>query len=468
MQLTPRQEKKYIRKALKDDRLRSSVDKATQTSLQKRQDKVNQIPYWEELRYRANAIKRDVMEHLDRYLEQFEENCLQNGITVHWAHDAAQARSIVRELVKKNGVKTIVKSKSLTTEEIHLNKDLEKTGTEVLETDLGEFIVQLLDQIPSHLTAPALHLNRKDIGRIFQKKLGVDYTEDPNELLAIARKTLREKFLNADMGISGVNFALADPGCLCIIENEANARLTTSLPKIHVAVMGIEKLLPGFNELATFLKLLPASATGQLASVYVDIVGAPAFRQFGEGAEQVHVILLDNGRSKILADPQLRETLFCIRCAACLNVCPIYQQVGGHAYGWVYMGPIGITLIPQYLGESEGRYAPFMSSLCGACGEICPVRIHLPHHMLKLRNRVVESGHSMFIEKPVIKMWAFLAKRPGLYRFATWFPAQFQKLLPKKMAFPAPGYFKKRALGRFDPLGFRKRYKKWLQKSEGK
>ncbi len=465
MQLTPKKEKKYIREALNDSHLRASVDKATQTSLQKRQDKVDQIPYWEELRYRANAIKRDVTENLDRYLEQFEQNCAQNGMTVHWAADAAEARTIIRNLAQKNGVQTIVKSKSLTTEEINLNKALEKAGPEVLETDLGEFIVQLLDQIPSHLTAPALHLNRKDIGRIFHKKLGVAYTKDPDELLAIARKTLRQKFMQADMGISGVNFAVADTGCLCIVENEANARLTVSLPKIHVAVMGIEKLVPGFAELATFLKLLPASATGQLASVYVNLIGGPS-PQKNEGVEEVHVVLLDNGRSKILADPQLRETLFCIRCAACLNVCPIYQQVGGHAYGWVYMGPIGITLIPQFLGESEGRYAPFMSSLCGACGEICPVKIQLPHHMLKLRNRVVESGRSMFLEKPAIKMWAFLAKRPARYRFATWFPAQIQKLLPKNTAFPAPGYMKKRALGRFDPRGFRNRYKKWLKETE--
>lgn len=459
MELSPRETKNYIKKALQDERLKTAVDKATQTALHKREDKKNQIPYWEELRYKAHAIKKHTIENLDRYLTQFEENCQKNGIQVHWAADSEEARNIILDIARKNQVKTIVKSKSLTTEEIYLNHFLIEQGLETLETDLGEYIVQLLDQIPSHLTAPALHLTRKDVGKIFHEKLGVTYTEDPEALLTIARNTLREKFLNADMGISGVNFAIADNGSFCVVENEANARLTVGLPKIHVAVMGIEKLIPSLNDLAYFLKLLGPSATGQKASVYVNFIGGPSHQKHGEGPEQVHIVLLDNGRSKILADPQLRETLFCIRCGACLNICPIYQQVGGHSYGWVYMGPIGITLIPQYLGVAEGKYAPFVSSLCGACFEICPVRINIPHHLLKLRNQVVEGKHSMLLERIGMAGFAFMARHPLLYRFATWFPGKFQQLLPQNTTFPAPGYGKQRALGRFDSKGFRKRFK---------
>lgn len=466
MELTPLKTKEYIKKALKDDRLRAAVDKATQTALKKRQDKVDQIPYWEDLRYKAHSIKRDVIEHLDKYLTEFEENCEKNGIHVHWAADTNEAQQIIYNLVQEKNVKTIVKSKSLTTEEIHLNKFLIDRDIETLETDLGEYIVQLMGQIPSHLTAPALHLNRQDIGKLFHEKLGVEYTEDPVELLTIARTKLREKFLAADMGISGVNFAIADSGSFCVVENEANAHLTVSLPRIHVAVMGIEKVLPNKAALPVFLKLLAPSATGQKASCYVNFIGGPSRQKYGEGPEEVHVILLDNGRSRIMADPQLRESLFCIRCGACLNVCPVYQQIGGHAYGWVYMGPIGAILIPQYLGLVEGKYAPYVSSLCCACYDICPVKINIPHHLLKLRYKVVEAGQSMKTERLGIAAWAFLAKHPMLYRAATWFPAQLQKLLPDEKAFPAPGYTKERALGRFDPKGFRKKLKEFEKKQK--
>ncbi len=463
MNLTPQKTKKYIHNALHDERLRNAVDKATQTSLAKSRTIRDQIPYWQNLRYRAHSIKKNVMENLDQYLEEFEKNCLANGINVHWAVDAQEARNIILQIARDKQAKTIVKSKSLTTEELHLNDFLEKNGLETLETDLGEYIVQLKGEIPSHLTAPALHLNRQDIGKLFHEKLGVPYTEEPTELLTIAREKLRAKFLTADIGISGVNFALAKAGAVCVIENEANARLTVGLPKTHIAVMGIEKLVPGFKELATFLKLLAPSATGQKASVYVNIIGGAPYNKLHEGPQEMHIVILDNGRSRILADPQLRETLFCIRCGACLNICPVYQQVGGHAYGWVYMGPIGITLIPQYLGEKQGRYAPFVSSLCCACFENCPVRINIPHHALKLRNRIVDKGYSMKIEKLGINAWAFLAKHPRLYRFATWFPGKIQLLLPKGMAFPAPGYFRQRSLGIFDGKGFRKRFRQ-LQK----
>ncbi len=461
MDLSPIKTKSYLHEALKDTRLREAVDKATQTALIKRQAKVDHIPFWEDMRWSAHAAKKKTLENLDHYLETFEKNCQANGIIVHWARDAEEARRTILDLMREKQVKSVVKAKSLTTEELHLNHFLADNGIEALETDLGEYIVQLLDQIPSHLTAPALHLTRKDVGRVFHEKLGIPYTEDPDELLRVARAKLREKFLAADMGISGVNFGFADSGSFCVVENEANALLTVSLPRIHLAVMGIEKILPDQSTLGTFLKLLPISTTGQKASSYVDFIGGPRRGRTGEGPEEVHILLLDNGRSRILADGQLRETLFCIRCGACLNVCPIYQLVGGHAYGWVYMGPIGITLIPQYLGEVEGRYAPYVSSLCGACHQICPMHINIPHHLLKLRNRIVEKGLSLKIERLGIRAWMFLANHPLLYRLATWFPGKGQRLMPKDMAFPAPGYGKERALGLFDARGFRNRYKAW-------
>ncbi len=463
MQTSPLHTKTYLRQALADSRLREAVDKATQTALKKRLDKVEHLPWWEDLRHQAHQIKRETIDHLDRYLELFEQRCQENNIVVHWARDAEEARSLILELMRAKSVKTVVKSKSLTTEELHLNHFLADNDIESLETDLGEYIVQLLDQIPSHLTAPALHLTRVDVGRIFHEKLGVPYTEDPDALLQIARTRLREKFLSADMGISGVNFAMAEEGTFCVVENEANGFLTLGMPRLHLAVMGIEKLLPSQAALPPFLQLLPVSATGQKMTSYLHLVGGPRRQTTGEGPEEVHLLLLDNGRSRILADPQLRETLFCIRCGACLNVCPIYQQVGGHAYGWVYMGPIGITLIPQYLGEAEGRYAPYVSSLCGACYEICPVRINIPHHLLKLRNRVVETGNTGAVERAVFRGFGWLTSHPRLYRLATWFPGKLQQLLPGGRAFVVPGYGKTRALGRFDSRGFRKRYQAWLK-----
>jgi len=464
MELQASKTKAYIKEALKNDTMRKAVDNATQTALRKRAEKVAQSPAWEDFRKLAHAAKRQIMEHLDEHLQTFESECRQNGIIVHWARDAAEARNTILKIAQDNNVHSIVKSKSLTTEEIHINKFLGENGIESLETDLGEYIVQLLDQTPSHLTAPALHLTRKDIGRVFNEKLGVPYTESPTELLEIARAGLREKYLTADMGISGVNFGIADSGCIVVVENEANARLSLGIPRIHVAVMGIEKLIPSFEDLPVFLKLLAPSATGQKQTVYVNIIGGVQRKISGEGPEQAHVVLLDNGRSKILADPQLRETLFCVRCGACLNICPVYQQVGGHAYGWVYMGPIGAALIPQYLGAHEGRYAPFVSSLCGACKQICPIGIDIPRHLLKLRNRVVATRETRKLEKLGFRVWAFLAKHPLLYRFATWFPGKLQKF--SEEPFPAPGYDRERALGRFDNKGFRKRFLKMEKKAK--
>jgi len=455
----PKKVKKYIRHALSDDDLRAAVYKATKIAVDKRQIRVGKIPFWQSYRDAAHDIKKEVINNLGTYLELFEKNCQANGIQVHWAKDAEEGCKIIAELARRKKVHKVVKSKSLITEEMELNKALISEGIETIETDLGEYIVQLEGKIPSHLTMPALHLSRRDIGRIFAEKLGVKYTDKPLELLRIAREKLREHFLTADMGITGVNFGLIESGTFCVIENEANAHLSLSLPKIHVAVMGLEKLIPNVKDLPVFLKMLAPSATGQAATTYVNIIGGPGREKYLEGPEEVHIVLLDNGRSEIARDPVLRESLYCIRCGACLNVCPVFQQIGGHAYGWVYMGPIGAVLAPLYLGEDEGRYQPFMCSLCGACRNNCPVKINLPEHLLSLRNRIVEAGKSILLEKMGIKIWAFLARHPKLYRFATWFPGRLQLLLPAERAFPAPGYFKERALGRFDRPGFRNRFR---------
>lgn len=462
MQQSPAHLKSYVRQALRDEALRSAVLNATQSTAHTRAGIIAQTPYWEELRSAAHAIKKDVIGNLDHYLLEFERRCGDNSITVHWAADAAEARNIILELARQKQVQTIVKSKSLTSEEVHLNPALEGAGLEVLETDLGEYIVQLMGQIPSHLIIPALHLKRQQIGRLFHEKLGVPYSEDPVDLLAVARSRLREKFLAADMGISGANFALSRAGTIVVVENEANAHLTTALPRIHVALFGIEKLLRDFSDLPVFLKLLAPSATGQKTSTYVNFIGGAAGRRYGEGPQEVHFVLLDNGRSAIVADEQLRETLYCIRCAACLNACPVYQQIGGHAYGWVYMGPIGSTLIPQYLGKIEGSQAPFLSTLCGACYEVCPLKIDLPRHLLKLRQQVVQDGPKRALERLGMKFWAGIAARPLLYRWLTKLPAFAQRFWPGAM--PVPGYTGKRRFGRFDRLGFRSRYQREIKK----
>lgn len=402
--------KKNIRSALKDRNLREAVARATATSVAKRARIVDQTPHWESLRAEAARIKRDVVDRLDEHLEAFEAACARTGIQVHWARNATEACARVLEVLRGRGVTEVVKSKSMVTEEIGLNAFLEAHGIASLETDLGEYIVQLAGEMPSHLTAPALHMSRRDIGRLFAEKLGTAYTENPESLTAVARERLRDRFLSAGAGISGVNFGLAREGGFVVVENECNAALTMHLPLIHVAVMGLERLIPSLEDLPVFLKLLPASATGQAMTSYVHCIQGPRDNR------EVHVILVDNGRTRILADPDQRELLHCIRCGACLNGCPVYQRLGGHAYGWVYPGPIGAALIPLYLGLDEGRDLPFASSLCGACLDMCPVRIDLPRHLLRLRSDVVAAGMAPAAERLAVKAWSFAATRPRIYR----------------------------------------------------
>ena len=330
----------------------------------------------------------------------------------------AEVRDYILNVAREQGARCIVKSKSMTTEEIDLNERLEKHQLEAVETDLGEYILQLAHQKPYHIVAPALHLTRYDVADVFTKRLGVEKETVIEKQTRIARNVLREKFLAADIGISGANFLVADNGAIVLVTNEGNGRLTTTMPKIHVAVAGIEKLIPRAADLAVFLKLLGRSATGQPLTVYTTMISGPKREEEIDGPDEFYLVLLDNGRTKLLADREKRQSLYCIRCGACLNHCPVYRKIGGHNYPWVYSGPIGKIITPQYHGVMQDPWLPFASSLCGVCGEVCPVKIEIPKILLSLRNEVVRAkqkdGQSK-LERLGFRLWAWVMKQPGLF-----------------------------------------------------
>ena len=346
---------------------------------------------WEQWRAEARRIKAHTLDHLDYYLELLADKVAGNGGYVHFARDAAQANAIVAEIAGSRQVKLATKSKSMVSEELDLNRALENIGVEVFETDLGEYIIQLAEETPSHLVAPALHKTKEQVSELFHRKLGVPLTDDIEEMARVARETLRQKFLQADLGISGANFLVAETGSLVIITNEGNGRLCTSAPRIHIGITGMEKVIPSVADLAVFLRLLPRAATGQRLTSYVSMVSGPRRAEDEDGPEEFHLVVVDNGRSRLLADPDLREALYCIRCGACLNICPVYQKIGGHAYGWVYPGPIGAIVSPTLVGLKQAKDLPQASSLCGACREACPVQINIPRMLLHLRHKLAES-----------------------------------------------------------------------------
>jgi len=411
--------KEGARAALRDGELRTALDRATGVFLGNRQAAVAAHPGFEALRVQAAAVKAHLLDHLDAYLERLVDALEANGVRVHFAADAAEAQEAIVAIARAAGARTAVKAKSMVAEEIGLNEALAAAGVTPIETDLGEYILQLGDDVPSHIVGPALHWTRERVAALFHERLGTPLDADPAALTAAARRELRDAFLRAELGISGVNFACADSGTLAIVENEGNARLATSLPRVHVALMGLEKLLPRLADLPTFLALLGRSATGQPATSYVSLITGPRRPDDPGGPEEVHVVILDGGRSAVLADPELRDALRCIRCGACLNHCPVYQQIGGHAYGWVYGGPIGAILDPGLLGLERTHELPHASSLCGACGDVCPVRIPIPDLLLAHRRRAVERGLSPAVERLGIGAFAFAAERPGLWRAAT-------------------------------------------------
>ncbi|MCI0457703.1 MAG: LutB/LldF family L-lactate oxidation iron-sulfur protein [Gemmataceae bacterium] len=368
------------------------------------------------LRDHAKRIKEHTLARLDHYLEQLEGSVQRLGGHVHWAATAQDARRIVCDIAKRAGCQRAVKSKSMTSEEVHLNPALEQAGIEVTETDFGEFIIQLAGERPSHLVAPAVHHTRESVARVLSKHLGTDLPDDPAALAMTGRLVLREKFRTADLGITGANFAVADTGTIVLVTNEGNGRLTTTWPRVHVALMGMEKVIPRLADLPVFLKLLARAATGQTLSIYTTLITGP--RRAGEldGPEEFHLVILDNGRSRILASP-FRESLQCIRCGACLNACPVYRRIGGHAYGGVYSGPIGSILTPLYDSVAANPHLPHASSLCGACQSACPVKIDIPHMLVGLRELQHHHGAGRW-EALAYRVWAALLRRPWLYRLA--------------------------------------------------
>lgn len=366
------------------------VQTATRRFLGNRAKLVEEIGNWEALRQAAHEIRLHAINHLDYYLEMLERNVVAAGGHVHWARDGAEANALMISLARAHGVKTAVKSKSMASEEIHLNDAMQSAGVRVLETDLGEYIIQLAGTGPSHIIVPALHLTKEGIAQLFHDKLGVDAPPDPARLTEIAQKKLRQEFLNAEMGISGANFLVAETGTIVLVTNEGNGRMCTTQPPLHVAIAGIDKVVPDWETLTVLLKLLARSATGQKISTYTSFITGPRRADSENGPRELHLILLDNGRTKILRDAKTREMLKCIRCGACLNVCPVYNNVGGHAYGFAYSGPIGSILSPEILGAKNAASLPFASSLCGACADICPVKIPIPDILLHLRHRVAE------------------------------------------------------------------------------
>ena len=380
------------RAALADTQLRRNLGKATRTIRAKRAAVVAELPDWEELRAAGQAIKRHTLAHLDHYLEQLERQVTAHGGTVHWARDATEANRIVTGLVRDTGATDVVKVKSIVTDEIGLNEALAGAGITARETDLAELIVQLGHDRPSHILVPAIHRNRAEIREIFLREMDdVDpgLTDTPAALTEAARRHLRRRFLSARVGISGANFAVAETGTLCVVESEGNGRMCLTLPDTLITVMGIEKVIPAWRDLEVFLQLLPRSSTGERMNPYTSMwTGVTP----GDGPQRFHLVLLDNGRTAALADPAGRQALHCIRCSACLNVCPVYERTGGHAYGSVYPGPIGAVLSPQLTGVEDNASLPYASSLCGACYDACPVRIDIPALLVHLRARHVEEA----------------------------------------------------------------------------
>jgi len=412
-----------IHSTLEDANLQLAIFTSTGRLKQGRIDNVaaEALPDYQELRSQANALKKHAIENLDYYLEQFERNVQARGGKVVYCKDGTEVTDFILSLAKERRAHLIVKSKSMTTEEIDLNERLEHHGLESVETDLGEYILQLAHERPYHIVAPALHKTRYDVADIFTRTLHVPSETVPEKQTAIARSVLREKFLAADIGISGANFLVADSGAVVLVENEGNARLTTSAPRIHIAIAGIEKVIPRAQDLATFLKLLARSATGQLLSVYTSFLAGPRREGEIDGPEEFYVVLLDNGRTKLLPDKSKRQSLYCIRCGACLNTCPVYRRIGGHSFPWVYSGPIGAIITPQFMGVSHEPGLPFASSLCGACGEVCPVKIDIPKILLELRSDVKKSEtreKQNRLEKLAFQGFAWLMTHPRLFEMA--------------------------------------------------
>lgn len=431
-------------KALYDSALRGHLRRAMDSLMQKRRALFPDVDELESLRRRCMQIRAHALANLPDLLEQLEQRCTENGIRVHWAETTDEANGIVYEILQSHGVERLVKGKSMVSEEMGLNHYLEARGIECLESDLGEFIIQLAGETPSHIVMPALHKSKQEIAELFHEKFpDIPYTDDVDELTAAARAILREKFRQAEAGLSGVNFLVAETGTLCLVENEGNGRMSTTVPPLHIAVTGIEKVVEKLADVPPLLSLLPRSATGQRITTYFNMISGPRKANEKDGPKEVHLVLLDNGRSRIYADEELQATLRCIRCGACINHCPVYTRLGGHAYGTVYPGPIGSILEPQKEGLDRLGELAEASTLCGACGEVCPVRIPIPKLLNRLRWESVrqngdgetrgQGGRRKATQAGLWRAWAALASHPALYRIAVGGASRFRRLLPQQL-----------------------------------
>lgn len=393
-------------RAAGDEKLKANISNAVMRQYLARQQSLRELPDSDRLRDLAARIRQHTLDHLNFYLDQTKASVQRNGGHVHFAADAQQARQIILDIAAKAGCRRCIKSKSMTSEEIELNPTLEQAGLEVVETDLGEFIAQIGHQKPSHLVGPIIHMDKADIARLFRDYFRTPYNDDAEALTRQARLHLREKFRRADLGITGGNFVVAESGQVCVVENEGNARYCTTMPRVLVSLVGMEKIVPRLADLAVMLKLLGRSSTGQTMTVYTNLFGGPRKAGEKDGPEEFHLVLLDNGRQRIL-DGQYRETLRCIRCGACLNACPVYRSIGGQAYGSVYSGPIGSVITPLLQSLEMFRDLPNASSLCGACYEVCPVKINIPQHLIHLRRDIVAAKISSPIERMIYRLWAW-------------------------------------------------------------
>ena len=471
MQVSTKQFSESSKRALSDEKVQANLLGLYGGFHQARLDASAATTNWAALQERGRAIKAHTLENLDIYLRMVAENVGKAGGKVFFARDAAEATGYVTQLAQSKGVKTVVKSKSMVSEEMGLNERLEEAGIESVETDLGEYIIQLAGEAPFHIIAPAIHKSREDVSELFQDKLNSPHYTSIDDLAQEARRQLREKFIAADMGITGANFMVAETGTLVLVTNEGNGRMCTSMPRIHVAITGMEKVVPSIEDMGIMLRLLIRSATGQRISSYVTAVTGPRRSDDEDGPEEFHLVIVDNGRSRLLADPELREALYCLRCGACLNACPVYRKVGGHSYGWVYPGPIGAIVSPMLTNLSDGKDLPYASSLCGACKEACPVKINLPRMLLYLRRQLAEGDNypqhrtSTAKERLAMKAFSAAASSPLAMSAANKLGRLAQPMLPKTAkddgggASPLAAWTRHRTLPKLAERPFRKRAK---------
>jgi L-lactate dehydrogenase complex protein LldF len=418
MEVTAMHFRRKATEKLNDENLQQALKKLQSRFVDSRATALAELPNFPEIRDAAADIRERAVTHLDSYLLRFEREATARGAVVHWAEDIEDANRLVVEIARLHGVRKAVKSKSMVTEECGLNDYLASVGVEVLETDLGEYILQLAHEPPSHIVAPVVHKSKEEIADLFEEKHRRPRTTDIAGMCREAREVLRPGFLAADMGISGANFIIAETGSVLIVTNEGNGRLTTTLPRVHVAITGIEKVVPTLEDASTLLRLLPRSATGQSITNYVSVLTGVRGKDDPDGPEHFHVILLDNGRSRLLGT-ELQPMLRCIRCGACMNHCPVYQNIGGHAYGWVYPGPMGSVLTPAFVGLENAIDLPNASTFCGECAVVCPVKIPLPDLMRHLRRRQVERHLRPWSERVALRLWSWAAQHPAVYALVT-------------------------------------------------